>query len=162
MYLCAIVTSQSLRYRRQMNSSNFKGTWHTLCMKTLQTEDSVPKRKATLVVWNYFGYKKDDIDQTCVLWHTSVPHSRVLHGSYFANPHPPIPAVLKTASDPFSNSSTNYILLELTRYKLIPTRTQRNIRRTQVLKMKVSQRREWEFREGTTMHEWAHMKYKCS
>ena len=33
---------------------------------------------------------------------------KVLHGS-FANPHPPVPIVLKTASDPFPNSSTNYI-----------------------------------------------------
>ena len=34
--------------------------------------------------------------------------SRVLHGSYFANLHLPVPAILKIASDPFSNSSTNY------------------------------------------------------
>ena len=30
-------------------------------------EDMVPKRKATSVIWNYFGYKEDDIDQTGVL-----------------------------------------------------------------------------------------------
>ena len=29
--------------------------------------DLVPKRKAMSVIWNYFGYKKDDIDQTRVL-----------------------------------------------------------------------------------------------
>ena len=36
-----------------------------------------------------------------------VTYIRVLHGSYFANP--PEPAMLKTASDRFSDRSTNYI-----------------------------------------------------
>ena len=32
--------------------------------KIAKNEDLVPKRKAALVIWKYFGYKKDDIDQT--------------------------------------------------------------------------------------------------
>ena len=40
---------------------------------------------------------------------TSLPPPRVLHGSYFANLNPPVPAILKTTSDPFSSSSTSYI-----------------------------------------------------
>ena len=83
-YMCAIVTSQSLRCRTQINSSKFKGTWHTLHVQSLhvqslhvqsacavcmcrvlkQTEDLVPNRTAMSVIWNYFGYKKDGIDQT--------------------------------------------------------------------------------------------------
>ena len=49
-------------------------------------------------------------------------YGTVLYGSYFANPHPPVPAILKTASDPCSDSSVNH-LPHLTRpaYKLIPT-----------------------------------------
>lgn len=35
--------------------------------KTNDHVDLVPKRKAASVVWNYFGYSKDDIDQTQVL-----------------------------------------------------------------------------------------------
>ena len=33
----------------------------------MKNEDLVPKRKATSVIWNYFGNKKDDIDPTRVL-----------------------------------------------------------------------------------------------
>ena len=38
--------------------------------------------------------------------------TRVLHGSNFANPHPPVHAILKTALELFSDSisSTKYIL----------------------------------------------------
>ena len=35
--------------------------------KITTNEDLVPKRKATSVIWNNFGYKQDDIDQTRVL-----------------------------------------------------------------------------------------------
>ena len=35
--------------------------------KIAENEDLVPKSKATSVIWNYFSYKKDDIDQTHVL-----------------------------------------------------------------------------------------------
>lgn len=70
---------------------------------------------------------------------TQPPHStqassvssRVLHGSCFANLHPSVPAVLKTASHPFSDSSTNCILHPsrpaITWYRC-PTRTRRKIR----------------------------------
>ena len=34
-----------------------------------ENKDMLPKRKATSVIWSYFGYKKDDIDQTHVLCH---------------------------------------------------------------------------------------------
>ena len=30
-------------------------------------QEKIAKRKATSVIWNYIGYKKDDIDQTRVL-----------------------------------------------------------------------------------------------
>ena len=70
---------------------------------------------------------------------TQLPHgtqassgpSRVLHGSHSANPHPPVPTILKTASHPFSDSSTNYILHPrqlATNWYCCPTHTQRNIR----------------------------------
>ena len=39
--------------------------------------------------------------------------------------------------------------------------TQRKIRRTQFLKIKARQHGEWEFSEGVSTHEWAHMEYKC-
>lgn len=56
---------------------------------------------------------------------------RVLHGSYFANTHPPVPAILKTTSHPFSDSSKNYIL-HLSRPAITwyhcPTHTRRKIR----------------------------------
>ena len=35
--------------------------------KIAENEDLVPKRKAMSVIWDYFGYKKDDIDQTHAL-----------------------------------------------------------------------------------------------
>ena len=41
--------------------------WAMNYKKIAENEDLVPKRKATSVIWNYFGYKKDDIDQTRVL-----------------------------------------------------------------------------------------------
>ena len=54
-----------------------------------------------------------------------------IHGSYFANPHPPAPAILKTTSDPCSDSSANYIP-HPTRHAINwyqhPTRTPRKIR----------------------------------
>ena len=80
-------------------------------------------------------------------------HTRVLHGSYFANLHPPVPVELKTASDSFRDSSTNYIP-----HLNDDVRTRSKIRRTQFLKMKVSQRGEWELWEGASTREWAHMK----
>ena len=48
------------------------------------------------------------------LWHkykyySIMTQTRVLQGSYFANPDPPVHTLLKTASDPFSDSSTNCI-----------------------------------------------------
>ena len=53
------------------------GTWSRLLVTTLKnyqlTREDLQKRrlcakkKAMSVIWNYFGYKKDDIDQTCVL-----------------------------------------------------------------------------------------------
>ena len=91
----AIVTLQNLRCRGQINSSNFKGTWHdppvissySVCQsrprpctwsgnniekwattwENRKNKDLVPKRKATSIIWNYFDYKKDDIEQTRVL-----------------------------------------------------------------------------------------------
>ena len=74
----------------------------------------------------------------------------------------PYPPYLKLHT--FSNSSTSYILhpsLHAINWYLWPTRTWRKIRWTQVLKMKVNQHGEWEFWEGASRHEWAHMKYKC-
>ena len=35
--------------------------------KNAENEDLAPKRIAMSVIWNYFGYKKDDTDQTRVL-----------------------------------------------------------------------------------------------
>ena len=35
--------------------------------KITENKDLVPKRKAMSVIWNYFGDKKDDFDQTRVL-----------------------------------------------------------------------------------------------
>ena len=44
--------------------------------KISENEDLVPKWKATSVIWNYFSYEKDDIDQTCVLCVASVATTR--------------------------------------------------------------------------------------
>ena len=52
---------------------------------------SVPQREVTQLICIYVGT-------------TQQSPARV-----FANPHPPVSAILKTASNPFSDSSTNYI-----------------------------------------------------
>ena len=140
MYVCAIVTSHSLQCGTQINLSNFKRTCHThcdthlthnlthcacsLCMHSVcqvrrlgaKKNSNVQKRKAMSVIWSYFGYKKDYIDQArsvsrevtqliCIyVGTTQQSPARV-----FANPHPPVSAIFKTTSDPFSDSSTNYI-----------------------------------------------------
>ena len=73
----------------------------------------------------------------------------------------PYPPYLKLNPTRFPTVAQITFSTEPICYKLIPTRTQRKIGQMQVLKMKVSQRREWEFWEGASTHEWAHMKYKC-
>ena len=40
--------------------------WATIT-ENRKNEHLVPKRKSTSVIWNYFGYKKEDFDQTFVL-----------------------------------------------------------------------------------------------
>ena len=71
MYVCAIVTTQ-------MNSSNFKGT----CADSACTTKKLRKRrKATSVIWNYFGYKKDKIDQTHVLCQQCLPYVATTRGN---------------------------------------------------------------------------------
>ena len=47
--------------------------------KIAKNKDLVPKRKAASVIWNYFGYKKDDIDKMrllCLQFFTSVATAR--------------------------------------------------------------------------------------
>ena len=52
MYMCTIVTLQSLPCRRQMNSSNFKGTWRTLCIKPLHAQRSTNHISSYSVYWS--------------------------------------------------------------------------------------------------------------
>ena len=44
--------------------------------KIAENEDLVPRIKATSVIWNYFSYKTDDIDQTRVMCLVSVATTR--------------------------------------------------------------------------------------
>ena len=50
-------------------------------MKTENENDLVPKRKAMSVIWNYFSYKKDDIDQTHVLCDSAVKSVSTTRGN---------------------------------------------------------------------------------
>ena len=49
--------------------------------KIAENEDLVPKRKAMSVIWNYFGYKKDDTDQTLDLCRQCLASVATMRGN---------------------------------------------------------------------------------
>ena len=85
----------------------------------------------------------DDIDQTHVQQEVTqlmciyIGTTQQSPAQVFANLHPPASAILKSASDPFSDSSTNYILH---RADTIYIDTDVPEGRTQVLKIEVGSR----------------------